>query len=382
MILVVGGGIAGAAVALALHKAGIDVAVHEAHPESSGDEGAFLTLAENGMRALRQIDAAGVVAQASAPLRAMRVCGGDGTEIAAAALGDGQGPGYRYLTRARLCMVLQREVRRRGIVLRRGERLVAAGPEGRGVVASFANGIQTSADLLIGADGVRSTVRGVLDPHGAAPRYVGQRVFYGYAVDTGVSGDPDCIHFVRGGAAFGYLVTEREGTWWFARVSDEELACDRIDAGTTVGWVAELEALLRNEPVPLAIVRSARRVLVTNAYDLAGVRIWHRGRMVIIGDAAHAASPATGQGASMALEDAVVLAKALRDMPDPESAFAVYERLRRDRVEANTAASAGMSASPTPADARSSARQSADIEEQLDWNTPATESGRGRRSAG
>jgi len=65
-----------------------------------------------------------------------------------------------------------------------------------------------------------------------------------------------------------------------------------------------------------------RRVLVTNAYDLAGVRTWHRDGMIIIGDAAHAASPATGQGASMALEDAVVLAKTLRDVPDPAGGFA------------------------------------------------------------
>ena len=55
--------------------------------------------------------------------------------------------------------------------------------------------------------------------------------------------------------------------------------------------------------------------------------------MIIIGDAAHATSPASGQGASMALEDAVVLAKCLRDQPDIASAFATYERLRRARVE-------------------------------------------------
>jgi len=146
VVLIVGGGIAGAAAALALDKAGIDVIVHEAHPESSADAGAFLTLAENGMRALQQIDADGVVAEASAPLRTMRVSSADGTEIA---------------------------------------------------TATFADGTRTSADLLIGADGLRSTVRSVLDPDGATPRYVGQRVFYGYADDTGVSGDPDRIHFVR-----------------------------------------------------------------------------------------------------------------------------------------------------------------------------------------
>lgn len=68
-------------------------------------------------------------------------------------------------------------------------------------------------------------------------------------------------------------------------------------------------------------------------YDLPAVPTWHNDRMVIIGDAAHATSPASGQGASLAIEDAVQLARCLRDLSDSEQAFRAYERLRRDRVE-------------------------------------------------
>jgi 2-polyprenyl-6-methoxyphenol hydroxylase-like FAD-dependent oxidoreductase len=71
----------------------------------------------------------------------------------------------------------------------------------------------------------------------------------------------------------------------------------------------------------------------TNQHDMPSVPTWHRGSMVIVGDAAHATSPASGQGASMAIEDAVVLAKCLRDLPDIRQAFAAYEQLRRERVE-------------------------------------------------
>jgi FAD-dependent urate hydroxylase len=73
----------------------------------------------------------------------------------------------------------------------------------------------------------------------------------------------------------------------------------------------------------------------------------HGDRMVLVGDAAHATSPASGQGASMAIEDAVELGRCLRDLPDPGAAFAVYERLRRGRVErvvANGARSSNMKA--------------------------------------
>jgi FAD-dependent urate hydroxylase len=68
-------------------------------------------------------------------------------------------------------------------------------------------------------------------------------------------------------------------------------------------------------------------------YDLPSVPTWHRGSMVVIGDAAHATAPSSGQGASMAIEDAIVLAKCLRDLPDVPRAFAAYEQLRRRRVE-------------------------------------------------
>jgi 2-polyprenyl-6-methoxyphenol hydroxylase-like FAD-dependent oxidoreductase len=66
---------------------------------------------------------------------------------------------------------------------------------------------------------------------------------------------------------------------------------------------------------------------------LPKVTTWHRGRMVLVGDAAHAPSSSSGQGASLAAESAVQLARCLRDLPDASSAFAAYERLRRPRVE-------------------------------------------------
>ena len=68
-------------------------------------------------------------------------------------------------------------------------------------------------------------------------------------------------------------------------------------------------------------------------YDIASLPRWHRGPVCLIGDAAHAVGPHVGQGASLALEDAFVLAQCLRYLPDPTSAFATFEGLRRERVE-------------------------------------------------
>jgi 2-polyprenyl-6-methoxyphenol hydroxylase-like FAD-dependent oxidoreductase len=82
------------------------------------------------------------------------------------------------------------------------------------------------------------------------------------------------------------------------------------------------------------IINATEHVLTPwNTYDFPTVPTWYNDRMVIIGDAAHATSPSAGQGASMAIEDAVVLGKCLRDIPGTRDAFAAFEGLRRERVE-------------------------------------------------
>lgn len=103
-ILIIGGGVGGLAVALALHKAGAEPVVCEAHPDSGQDLGAFLTLASNGMLALAQVDAARVVAETGFPLTTMRVVADTGAEIATVPLGlhEDALTRYRCLRRAEL----------------------------------------------------------------------------------------------------------------------------------------------------------------------------------------------------------------------------------------------------------------------------------------
>jgi 2-polyprenyl-6-methoxyphenol hydroxylase-like FAD-dependent oxidoreductase len=100
-------------------------------------------------------------------------------------------------------------------------------------------------------------------------------------------------------------------------------------------WRRWLHELMDRDAGPSHdIIEAAPGPLVGWAtYDMPVVRRWHNERMVIVGDAAHATAPSSGQGASMALEDAVILAKCLRDSPDPGTAFGTFATLRRDRVE-------------------------------------------------
>lgn len=209
-VLVVGGGIAGTAVALAVAKAGFDVSVYEAHPDSGADIGAFLTLADNGMRALAQIDAAEAVAGRGFPLTAMSVLDHTGAEIASVPLGGHDHPltNYRCLRRAELGDVLRSEVQRRSIPIRHGARLASLTEDGHGVTLRFTDGSTVTGDIAVGADGLNSTTRRLVDPAAAGPRYAGQHVWYGYTTAARPPTAPERITMIRGSAsAFGYCVS-------------------------------------------------------------------------------------------------------------------------------------------------------------------------------
>ncbi|PSK88075.1 2-polyprenyl-6-methoxyphenol hydroxylase-like FAD-dependent oxidoreductase [Murinocardiopsis flavida] len=376
-VLVVGGGIAGTAAALALRKAGADVAVHEAHPDSGDDIGAFLTLAGNGMTALAQFGADAEVARHGFALTAMRVSDAGGAELATSPLGHPGDPlsRYRCLRRAALCRALRTEARRQGIPVHQGRRLSTAVERADGVTAAFADGSTATADLLVGADGLGSAVRPLIDPATVPRRYAGQNVFYGYATRADPPHEPERIEMIRGsGSSFGYAVSPEGETSWFARLPGPELSAAAIGGAAPGHWRRHLLEALAADATPAAAIVAATDgpAMVTNAYDLPVGGVWHTRRMVVIGDAAHAASPATGQGASMALEDAVVLAKALRDADGTAAALAAYDRRRRDLVEGNTRRSAQLTRSPAgrPPPDRPSTTGDRPPDRHIAWDEP------------
>ncbi|QUQ66498.1 FAD-dependent oxidoreductase [Kutzneria sp. CA-103260] len=376
-ILIIGGGIAGTSAALAAHRAGFDVAVFEAHPDSGADIGAFLTLASNGMLALAQLDAAEAVARVGFPLTTMRVTAPTGDVLAVTPIGEQGDPlkHYRCIGRAELGAALRAEAARRGIEIVHGKRLAAVDD---GTV-TFTDGSTATGDLIVGADGLNSTVRGLIAP--TSPRYAGQRVFYGYTSDAKPDHEPARIDMVRGSStAMGYAVSPSGEVNWFCRVPEPELSAAEIAAGSPARWREALLPLVRPDATPAAdiIAATADRLLVTNACDLPEGMPWRAGRMLLVGDAAHAASPATGQGASLAIEDAVVLGKVLRDLGVTAEALDAYETLRRPRVEQNIATSATFTAARTPSQtpprARPTPSEDAALMAQLDWSRPITES--------
>jgi 2-polyprenyl-6-methoxyphenol hydroxylase-like FAD-dependent oxidoreductase len=352
--LIAGGGVAGPVTAMALQRVGIEAVVYEAHRPAGDDAGSYLTVATNGLDALRAIGADRPVLEAGFPTPTNVLLSGSGRRLGAVSNGGrlADGTVSHTIKRARLYRALHQQAADRGIALEYGRRLVGAEvAAGGGVVATFDDGTRATGDLLVGADGVHSVTRRLLDPAAPAPRYVGLVNFGGYTPGAPDTYERGSWHMIFGRRAFfGYVVDPAGGTVWFANVPRPAVGPAERAATSAEQWQARLVELFAGDAGPASdlIAAGALELAGDSTHDLPSVPTWHRGPMVIVGDAAHAPSPTSGQGASMAAEDGVVLAKCLRDLPDLPRALAAYEDLRRSRVERIVAQGARTGSAKTP----------------------------------
>jgi FAD-dependent urate hydroxylase len=392
--LVIGGGIAGPVAAMALQKAGIDATVYEAQPGSAAGMGVFLTVASNGIDALRTIGAAGPALAAGFPTPGITLRSTTGKNLGAARTGLSlpDGTTSHTLKRADFHQAIHDEATSRGIVVEHGKRLVDVEQAGDGVRAVFADGSDATGEVLIGADGVHSVVRRLIDPNPPAPAYVGLVNLGGYTRGVAVDAEPGSYTMIFGRRAFfGYALAPGGEVWWFANVPRrDEPARGQVEAITAEAWQRTLAELYAEDAGPaVQLVQATDTADIMKAsptHSIPHLPVWHTGRMIVIGDAAHAPTPSSGQGASLSIEDAVVLARCLRDLPH-EEAFAAYEKLRRARVEriAKVAArvNSGKAAGPVARVLRDAilpvvlkmATNSKQVTEQyryhIDWDTPA-----------
>ncbi|MER7457071.1 FAD-dependent monooxygenase [Micromonospora sp. NPDC126480] len=335
--LVIGGGVAGPVAAMALRKAGIVATVYEAYPSAADGIGVTLTLAPNGVAAMGLIGADDAVQSIGLPMPRMVVSDGYGVRIGEFPPLSVQ-PTMLGLWRDELSQVLHERAEAQGVPIEYGKRLVDAEETADGIVARFEDGTTATGDVLIGCDGVRSRVRTLIDPNAPKPEVM-PLLNFGAAADYAVpDADPDAMYFVFGKKAFfGYWVQPDGRTAWFANVPDSRhmtyAKANEISAGQ---WMRELRATFADDVPARQVVEHTdpdTLVAIGSIESMPSVPHWHRGRMVLVGDAVHAPSPSSGQGASMATESAIQVARCLRDFDDLPSAFAAYEQLRRERVE-------------------------------------------------
>ena len=124
--------------------------------------------------------------------------------------------------------------------------------------------------------------------------------------------------------------------WWFANVPrHDEPVRGEVEAISGDEWRRQLLQLYAEDSGPaIPLIQATPEMMAMSPiHAIPHLPAWHAERMIVIGDAAHAPSPTSGQGASLSIEDAIVLAKCLRDLPNPQAAFARFEATRLPRVE-------------------------------------------------
>ncbi|MEC3981760.1 FAD-dependent monooxygenase [Amycolatopsis sp. H20-H5] len=333
-VAIVGAGIGGLTLAIALREKGIDAEVLERSPELS-EAGAAVALAANGSRLMDRLGLGTRLAwHATVQTELVYRNGRDATRITAYPLDDRYtemfGSPLYSLHRADLQRVL---VEAWGLPVRLGADVIGVEQTEGEALVRLASGDTVAADLVVGADGVHSIVRRLLAGPDAPAVYSGTSGFRGLVPVEKLPSLPDpssiqswlgpgghLLHYpIAGGAVINFLAVVDEPAEWTepAWVAGDDPG---KSLGVFDGWhPAVAEMLLGATPQRWGLF--AHRPL----------RQWYDGRVVLLGDAAHAMLPHQGQGANQTIEDAVVLAECLAAQTIPD-ALARYQLLRRGRT--------------------------------------------------
>ena len=338
--LIIGGGIAGPVAALLLQRAGIDVEIYEARDTPEDHASSFLNMACNGLDVLKTLGIDDPVSMEGSPIPRMILWSGNGKrlgEVHNGARAEAGAPSV-VIKRGTLNRILREEAMRQGIKVAFGKKLHGIEMTGeQGVIATFADGTTALGDFLIGCDGIHSRTRQFINPGAPTPEYTGLISTGGFTRSLNLPPTPDTQHFVFGKRAFfGYHISSSGEIYWFVNFPQtQEPGRSEVNEIVSDEWQQCILDLFREDQPFIRDMIGATESTITGypIYDIPTQPLWHKGPVVLVGDAIHAVSPSAGQGASLAMEDAIVLAKCLRDIPELERAFATYERLRRERVE-------------------------------------------------
>ncbi|WLI04508.1 FAD-dependent oxidoreductase [Pseudomonas sp. FP597] len=332
--LVVGGGLGGMCAAIQLSKQGVDVELLEINPNWAPD-GAGITISGPTLRALRQIGVVDEVLRDGGSWRAMDICDANGdltcTVPITATPGAEDLPGAAGILRPVLAEILSRATRQAGVRVRLGQTFQEVRQDEDGVDVTFNDGSRGRFDLVIGADGVNSAVRKLVLPNFAGPQFTGQgswravvprqrengAMFMGRTTKAGMNpiSENECYLFVLDKRADMDFIPEEQ---WPAMLAEllEEFGGDVGDIRKSL-----LEGSLRNP-------RLLYRPLAGHIVDAP----WHKGRIVLLGDAVHATTPHLASGAGIAIEGAIVLAEELSHRHSLEAALTAYSMRHFERA--------------------------------------------------
>jgi 2-polyprenyl-6-methoxyphenol hydroxylase-like FAD-dependent oxidoreductase len=330
--IVIGAGIGGLSAALALRNAGIDATVFERMPELH-EVGSGLTLWVNAMRALDEIGMADAVRERGAVVDQIENRSAEGrllNRLPIAEVAEKRGAPSVSIHRAVLQQTLAEHLPEGA--LRLGMDCVGFDQAGDGVTVRFADGSEERADVLVGADGITSTVRGLLFER-PQPRYSGYTCWRSAAtLDHDLLRPTVYTQLYGKSSTFGIFPIE-PGRWsWYGTKITAPGGAGRKSGAE---WKREaLEQFARwYEPVRAVIEATPEDEFIRqDINDLKPIEVWTKGRVALLGDAAHATTPTLGQGGCMAIEDGVVVARNLSGNGDIPAALEEYATARKVRA--------------------------------------------------
>ena len=326
-IIIIGGGIGGAATALALHQAGFDVTVYERTSELK-EVGAGIALWANATHVLKNLGLLEDAIRVGNPITNYQFNSQTGKELVNVNVDRFDLP-VLGIHRADLHTLLWGNVPKEKFVLGQVfERFHQAGDK---IQADFASGLKVDGDALIGADGLKSRVRGLLLGNNP-PIYRNFTTWRGLTdYIPGEYRSGYIREFFGLGKAFGFMMLGKNRMYWYAAAKAPEAQPD-----SALGRKKELQEMYQDwfpEIPELIAATDEANILKTDLYDRIPTRPWGKLNITLLGDAAHPMLPTLGQGACMALEDAVVITKCLQAQSNIASAFQEYESQRFARTK-------------------------------------------------
>jgi 2-polyprenyl-6-methoxyphenol hydroxylase-like FAD-dependent oxidoreductase len=328
--LIVGAGIGGLAAGIALRRSGWQVRVFEQAPNPR-ELGFALNLAPNAMAALLELGVADRLLAEGVTMRVAEVCDGDGRllrRIELPADRAAAGPPGVMALRPVLHGALLDAVAAEPGTLQLGARVVGFETRGAGVTLHLADGRAEDGDVLVGADGLRSVVRGLLHPGEQPLRPSGYRAIRGVAEAAGHLGDLDVLAHLGDGIESVAVRASATHVYWYLSMLAADLGADERDPAAIVA-----RRTTRFDPRSRAVIRATRAedLRLDELFERDPIDAWGRGAVTLLGDAAHPMLPHSGQGAAQAVEDAVALGLALTGAADVPGALRRYERVRAAR---------------------------------------------------
>ncbi|HEY9605490.1 MAG TPA: FAD-dependent monooxygenase [Allocoleopsis sp.] len=326
-ILVIGGGIGGAATALALHRAGFEPILYE-RTETLREVGAGIALWANATHVLKQLGVLDEALRVGDVVTNYQFLSQTGKELVNLRVSRHEVPAIG-IHRADLQALLWQKLPSKQSIL--GQAFEQFEQVGTQVRAHFTGGLVDEGDALIGADGLRSRVRVQLfgDAQPIYREMKAYRALTPYIPDTYKPGYIcECI---GSGKAFGFLTIGKGRMYWYAASKASQGQPD-----APVGRKRELQEMFTDwpEPIPeLIAATDEASILKNDLCDRVPIKQWGQQNITLLGDAAHPTLPTMGQGACMALEDALVVTKCLLEQRHPTEAFRQYESLRLERTK-------------------------------------------------